>query len=138
MKEIFNNFNKKLVDSGIINKLIGYTSGILHILVISVITFISIFSFNIKLLWITWLFSTLILIGNIILHDCPLSNIETSRLGDSYVDIINKYFPINYDNSRRYEVQLQYIFLTTTILGLKILFFYLKNDLKNILNIKYT
>lgn len=138
MKEIFNNFNKKLVDSGIINKLIGYTSGILHILVILVITFISIFSFNIKLLWITWLFSTLILIGNIILHDCPLSNIETSRLGDSYVDIINKYFPINYDNSRRYEVQLQYIFLTTTILGLKILFFYLKNDLKNILNIKYT
>lgn len=138
MKEIFNNFNKKLVDSGIINKLIGYTSGILHILVISVITFISIFSFNIKLLWTTWLFSTLILIGNIILHDCPLSNIETSRLGDSYVDIINKYFPINYDNSRRYEVQLQYIFLTTTILGLKILFFYLKNDLKNILNIKYT
>ena len=138
MKEIFNNFNKKLVDSGIINKLIGYTSGILHILVILVITFISIFSFNIKLLWITWLFSTLILIGNIILHDCPLSNIETSRLGDSYVDIINKYFPINYDNSRRYEVQLQYIFLTTAILGLKILFFYLKNDLKNILNIKYT
>ena len=138
MKEIFNNFNKKLVDSGIINKLIGYTSGILHILVILVITFISIFSFNINLLWITWLFSTLILIGNIILHDCPLSNIETSRLGDSYVDIINKYFPINYDNSRRYEVQLQYIFLTTTILGLKILFFYLKNDLKNILNIKYT
>ena len=47
-------------------------------------------------------------------------------------------FPIDYDKNRRYEAQLQYIFLIWTILGTKLLFSMIQSDLSNIVSIKYT
>ncbi len=138
MKEVSNKLNRKLVEIGLIDKLIGYFSSTLHLVIILLTTFIGVFSFNIKLLIVTLMLTTLILFGNIVLHDCPLSNIEESRLGDTAVDYINSFFPINYDKNRRYEVQLQYIFILNSIIGLKILFYFLKDDIRNILEIKYT
>tara|TARA_B100000524_G_scaffold347159_1_gene248602 strand:- start:1314 stop:1730 length:417 start_codon:yes stop_codon:yes gene_type:complete len=138
MIKLHNNLNIELVKNGTVDMLIGYFSSILHVVIIFTVTFIGIFSFNIKLLTITCIFTTLILFANIVLHDCPISNIEKTRLGDTSVDFINRFFPINYDSSRRYEVQLQYIFIITAIIGLKIIFYFLKDDIKNILEIKYT
>lgn len=138
MITIKNTLNQYLVKSGLINKIIGISTGIIHLIIISIITFIGVFSFNINTLSITFVIVSLILIGNIILHDCPLSNIEEQRLGDCFVDKINQYFPINYDKTRRYEVQLQYIFIISSIIGLKILFYFFQKDLKNIIELKYT
>ena len=59
-------------------------------------------------------------------------------MGDTVTDLFNRWFPINYDKNRRYEVQLQYIFIAIAIITTKILFYLLKNDLKNFLDIQYT
>ena len=130
--------NNGSVKKKTLEKIQGFTTSILHLIVINLIFFISVFSFNLTTLMITGAITTIILIFNIILHDCPLSNIEESRLGDTAVDYINSFFPINYDKNRRYEVQLQYIFILNSIIGLKILFYFLKDDIRNILEIKYT
>jgi hypothetical protein len=128
-----NFFSKKTIE-----KIQGFTTSILHLFVINAIYLIAVFSFNITTLMITGAITTIILIFNIILHDCPLSNIEEHRNGDTVTDLFNRWFPINYDKSRRYEVQLQYIFIAISIIITKILFYLMKKDLKNFLDISYT
>ena len=128
----------KPVSKSILDKIRGFTTSLLHLFVINAIYLVVVFSFNLKTLIITGIITTLILIFNIILHDCPLSNIEQERMGDTVTDLFNRWFPINYDKNRRYEVQLQYIFIAIAIITTKILFYLLKNDLKNFLDIQYT
>ena len=128
-----NFFSKKTIE-----KIQGFVTSILHLFVINAIYLIAVFSFNLTTLMITGVITTVILIFNIILHDCPLSNIESHRNGDTVTDLFNRWFPINYDKSRRYEVQLQYIFIAIAIIVTKILFYLMKKDLKNFLDISYT
>ena len=128
----------KLFQKSTLEKIQGFTTSILHLLVINLIFLISVFSFNLTTLILTGMITTIILIFNIILHDCPLSNIEEHRNGDTVTDFFNRWFPINYDKKRRYEVQLQYIFIAIAIIVTKILFYLIKKDLKKFLDINYT
>lgn len=126
-------FSKKTIEN-----LQGFTASVLHLIIINVIFLISVFSFNLTTLMITGTITTIILIFNIILHDCPLSNIEEHLNGDTVTDLFNRWFPINYDKNRRYEVQLQYIFIAISIIITKILFYLIRKDFKKYMNIKYT
>ena len=135
MKIVKNNINLLLLRKGYISKLFGLLNGILHNIIIYGLTIIGIFSFDIKILSYSLLLTIFILIGNIILHDCPLSNIEEERLGDSYVDFINSFFPINYKKENRYSVQLQYIFTLTSIFMSKIIYHFIVKDLVNYFNL---
>ena len=131
MKYVKNKLNIRLSQNGFISKLFGLLNGLLHNLIIYGLTFIGIFSFDIRILTYSFLLTAFILIGNIILHDCPLSNIEEERLGDSYVDIINNFFPINYNRNNRYSVQLQYIFTLISIFMTKIIYYFIFKDFDN-------
>ena len=135
MKIVKNNINLLLLRKGYISKLFGLLNGTLHNIIIYGLTIIGIFSFDIKILSYSLLLTIFILIGNIILHDCPLSNIEEERLGDSYVDFINSFFPINYKKENRYSVQLQYIFTLTSIFMSKIIYHFIVKDLVNYFNL---
>ena len=133
-----NSLNLGFVKTDLYSKLYGILNGTLHIFIIYGLSILGIFSFNIRVLVITFFITLIILIGNIILHDCPLSNIEQERLRDSYVDKINNLFPINYDKKRRYEVQLQYIFTLISIILCKLIYFLIFYDSFNFFKIKYT
>lgn len=131
------NKNSSFFSKKTIEKLQGITTSIIHLIVINAIYLITVFSFNLHTLMITGAITTIILLFNIILHDCPLSNIEEHRNGDTVTDLFNRWFPINYDKSRRYEVQLQYIFIAVSIIITKIMYLLVKKDLKNFLDIMY-
>lgn len=135
MKVVKNNLNLQLIRNGYISKLFGLLNGFLHNLIIYGLTIIGIFSFDIRILTYSFFLTIFILLGNIILHDCPLSNIEEERLGDSYVDFINSFFPINYNKKNRYTVQLQYIFTLTSIFMTKIIYYFIAKDIKNYFNL---
>ncbi len=132
------NKNSSFFSKKTLEKIHGFTTSIIHLFVINAIFLIAVFSFNLTTLIITGIITTIILLFNIILHDCPLSNIEEHRNGDTVTDLFNRWFPINYDKNRRYEVQLQYIFMGMSIIVTKILFYLLKKDLKKFLDINYT
>ena len=137
LRKVKNN-NNTVFSKKTLEKIQGITTSILHLLVINLIFLISVFSFNLTTLMITGTITTVILLFNIILHDCPLSNIEEHRNGDTVTDFFNRWFPINYDKNRRYEVQLQYIFIAMSIIVTKILFYLIRKDLKKFLDISYT
>lgn len=116
-----------------IKRLEGFTISIIHFVLVLGIYTVTVFSFDMKTLVCTSFIALSILLINIILHDCPLSQMEEQRIGDSFVDFLARHFPINYDRTKRYEMQLQYIFTALAIMASKIIYLLLKNDLKNIL-----
>tara|TARA_B100001093_G_C26831721_1_gene1016442 strand:- start:1523 stop:1933 length:411 start_codon:yes stop_codon:yes gene_type:complete len=132
LRTIKNN-NKNIISQRVIDMLYGFSVSITHFVLICAVFFATLLSFDIKTLVFTSIISLAILIINIVLHDCPLSQIEEQRLGDSFVDWLSRGIPINYNRERRYELQLQYILLVLAMLSSKIIFILLKNDLKNIL-----
>lgn len=127
-----------MINNNLHNKTIGYLMSIVHITLILCIYFLTIFSFNTTILSILFFGTTIMIILNKIYKDCPISSIEEQSFGTCVVDVFNKLFPIDYDKNRRYEAQLQYIFLIWTILGTKLLFSMIQSDLSNIVSIKYT
>ena len=74
---------------------------------------------------------TIILFMNIYLHNCPISNMETERLGDNMTSFFNKYFPINYDSDRQYSVQMQYIIVLLSIVNVKGILWLFKRNFKD-------
>lgn len=138
LKIVKNDLCKKIVDSKYHKLIMGFTASALHIFIISSILIVAIFSFDLKALIVTLIIGSGIMTLNLILHNCPLTHMEQSMLGDSVIDIMNRYFPINYSKDRCYEVQLQYIFISLAIIVSKIMFFFIRNDMKNYFNIKYT
>ena len=138
LRQLDNSLIKTLSESRFLEVLRGVTSSVLHYAIITIFCWISVFSFDIKTLWVALVCIIIIGLANVILHNCPLSQIELQAFGDCLTDTFNRYFPINYDSSRRYEVQLQYIILCGAVLMMKILFFYVKDDVKKYLAIKYT
>ena len=117
---------------------LGYLTAILHIILALVVYLITVFSFNLGTLFVVFLAVSIILALNKFWKDCPLSKIEEENLSVCLTDQIYSFLPINYDKKKRYEVQLQFIFIIWTILSTKILFAIFQKDLKKILNIKYT
>jgi hypothetical protein len=138
LTQLDNSLLESLRDSKILEALRGFTAGTLHYALIAMLSWISVFSFDIKTLSVALTCLIIIGLANIILHNCPLSQIETQAFGDCLTDIFNRYIPINYDCNRRYEVQLQYIILCGALAMAKILFSFVKDDIKNYLAIKYT
>lgn len=116
----------------------GFIASTLHFIIINLMFIVSVFSFNVKVLSFALFVSIGLIVANIIVHNCPLTQIEEEVWGDSVVDLFNRYFPINYDSKRKFEVQLQYIFICSAIIGTKLLFYFVKDDLKNYMDIKYT
>ena len=138
LRQLDNTLIKSLSESRFLEILRGITASFVHYAIITIFCWISIFSFDIKTLWVALVCVSIIGLANVVLHNCPLTQIELQAFGDCLTDTFNKYFPINYDSSRRYEVQLQYIILCGAIILMKILFFYVKDDVKKYLAIKYT
>lgn len=139
--------NQTLIDKSVKDKyrnskFFKYATGIIastaHYVMIIIIIFITIFSFNIKLLTITMIIIVGLMIVNIAVHNCPLTEIENEVWGDNIINMFNRIMPINYSSGRQYEVQLQYIFICSAIIPIKILFYYVRDDIKNYFNIKYT
>lgn len=138
MESLDNDFIQKITDSKWLNYLKGIIASSVHIFIITSFFLVSVLSFNLKTLWI-FLFGTFLIIAiNNSLHNCPLTQIEEETLGISIVDMFNRYFPINYSCDRKYEVQLQYLWICSGVIGSKIMFYYIKDDMKNIFSIKYT
>ena len=120
------------------NKLLGYVTSIVHLILVLSVYFITIFSFDLNILFLIFFGLTFLLVLNKAYKDCPLSRIEQDNIGTCMVDAFNKIFPIEYNKNRRYEVQLQYIFILWTMLFTKILFGFLQKDFANYLKINYT
>ena len=138
LRKIDTSCKNKYVISNIFNYAKGIVASTLHMIIIGLMFFISVFSFNIKVLSFALVCVTGLLIINIIIHNCPLTQIEEEVWGDCVVDFFNRYFPINYDSRRKFEVQLQYIFICGAIISTKLLFYVVKYDLKNYMDIQYT
>lgn len=138
LRQLDNKCKKIFRESKWFRLLKGIIATTTHSIIISGFFWASVLSFNVKNLWI-FLFGTYLLIAiNIIIHNCPLTQIEEEVWGDSIVDLFNRNLPINYCSERKFEVQLQYLFLCSAIIGAKLIFFYLRNELKSFMNIKYT
>tara|TARA_B110000114_G_scaffold164177_1_gene183543 strand:- start:1011 stop:1442 length:432 start_codon:yes stop_codon:yes gene_type:complete len=138
MESLDNDFIQKITDSKWLNYLKGIIASSVHIFIITSFFWVAVLSFNLKTLWI-FLFGTYVIIAiNISLHNCPISQIEEETLGMSVVDIFHRYLPINYSRDRKYEVQLQHLWVCSGVIGAKIMFYYIKDDMKNFFSIKYT
>jgi hypothetical protein len=129
---------KNFTESPVFKYAKGFIVSTVHFIIINIMFIVSVFSFDIKVLGFSLFVCIGLIIANIIVHNCPLTEIEEEVWGDSVVDFFNRYFPINYNSNRKFEVQLQYIFICASIIGTKILFYLVKNDLKNYMDIKYT
>jgi hypothetical protein len=138
LRTLDNTLLKTLRESQFLEIIRGFVAGTLHYAIIAMLSWIALFSFDMKTLWVALIMLIIIGLANIILHNCPLTEIEHCAFGDCLTDIFNRYIPINYDSNRRYEVQLQYIILAGATVLAKILFFYVKDDVKKYLLIKYT
>lgn len=138
LRELDSSLIASLRDSRFLEIIRGFVAGALHYVIIAMLSWIALFSFDMKTLWVALIMLIIIGLANIILHNCPLTEIEHCAFGDCLTDIFNRYIPINYDANRRYEVQLQYIILAGATVLAKILFFYVKDDVKKYLSIKYT
>lgn len=138
LRELDSSLIASLRDSRFLEIIRGFVAGVLHYVIIAMLSWIALFSFDMKTLWVALIMLIIIGLANIILHNCPLTEIEYCAFGDCLTDIFNRYIPINYDANRRYEVQLQYIILAGATVLAKILFFYVKDDVKKYLSIKYT
>jgi len=117
---------------------IGFIASVTHMVLITIVFAITVFSFNIRILSLTFLLTLFLLYLNHIVKNCPLTHMENESYQFSVVDFFNKLFPIDYDPKRKYEVQLQYIFISLAIIGTKILFFLVKDDIPRMYDIKYT
>tara|TARA_Y100000287_G_scaffold150582_1_gene125981 strand:+ start:142 stop:573 length:432 start_codon:yes stop_codon:yes gene_type:complete len=138
LRELDSSLIISLRDSRFLEIIRGFVAGTLHYLIIAMLSWIAIFSFDMKTLWVALFMLIIIGLANIMLHNCPLTEIEQCAFGDCLTDFFNRYFPINYDCNRRYEVQLQYIILAGAMVLTKILFFYVKDDVNKYILIKYT
>lgn len=138
LRQLDNTLINSLKDSRFLEVLRGATAGVLHYAIITMLCWIAIFSYDMPTLWVALVCIIIVALCNVILHNCPLTQIELQTFGDCLTDTFNRYFPINYDATRRYEVQMQYIILCGSIIITKILFFYVKDDVKKYLAIKYT
>lgn len=116
----------------------GFIVSSIHGLIIFYLIIVSIFSFNVKLLLFSLMVNFGLIIINILVHNCPLTIMEEEIWGDSIVNWFNRNMPINYGCKRQFEVQLQYLFVSSGIITLKILFYLVKNDMVHYLNIQYT
>ena len=133
-----NDFIQKITDSKWLNYFKGIAASSVHMFIVTSFFWVSILSFNLKTLYV-FLFGTYLIIAiNILNRNCPLTEIETDVWGTSVIDIFHRYLPINYSSDRIYEVQLQYLWVCSGIIGSKILFYYIKDDIKNYLGMKYT
>jgi len=74
---------------------------------------------------------TVITFMNILLHNCPLSNMERSKLGTDMTSTFNKYLPIEYDEKRQYSVQMQYIIILLSIVNVKGILWLFKRNFKD-------
>jgi hypothetical protein len=138
LKKLDTSVKKTFIESKAFKYAKGFIVSTLHFLIINIMFLVSVFSFDIKVLGFALFVCIGLIIANIVVHNCPLTEIEEEVWGDSVVDFFNRYFPINYNSNRKFEVQLQYIFICASIIGTKILFYLVKNDLKNYMDIKYT
>jgi len=138
LKKLDTSVKKAFVESTPFKYAKGFIVSTLHLIIINIMFIISVFSFDIKVLGFALFVCIGLIIANIVVHNCPLTEIEEEVWGDSVVDLFNRYFPINYNSNRKFEVQLQYIFICAAIIGTKILFYLVQNDLKNYMDIKYT
>ena len=86
--------------------LMGFIASTLHSIIILILIFVAIFSFNIKTLTVTFVACLVIIMSNLFIHNCPLTIVEEEAWGDSVINFLNQLFPINYDRNRKYEVQL--------------------------------
>jgi len=138
LKKLDTSVKKNFAESTVFKYAKGFIVSTLHFIIINIMFLVSVFSFDIKVLGFSLFVCIGLIIANIVVHNCPLTEIEEEVWGDSVVDFFNRYFPINYNSNRKFEVQLQYIFICGAIIGTKILFYLVKNDLKNYMDIKYT
>lgn len=132
------NQNKKFDTSKWMNMARGLVISSIHGIMVFYLITVTIFSFNVKLLLFSLLVNFGLIIINILVHNCPLTLMEEEILGDSIINWFNRHMPINYGCKRQFEVQLQYLFVSSGIITIKILFYFMKDDLKNYLNIIYT
>lgn len=138
LTKINKSYKNNFIKSKWFNYFTGFISTTLHMIIMCILVIISIFSFNVKVLSLALLFTVSLLIINIAVHNCPLTEIEEDVWGDSSVDFLNRHFPINYNSDRKFEVQLQYIFIVSATIAIKLMFYFMKDDFKNYMNIKYT
>lgn len=138
LRKLDTSIKKKFMDSKIYKYSKAFIASFMHLIIICSISFVAIFSFNIKVLGFAFFVCICLINVNILVHNCPLTEIEEEVWGDSVMDFFNRNIPINYDKERKYEVQLQYIFIFASIIVTKILFYLVKDDIKNYMNIKYT
>ena len=138
LRKIDTDIKKKHRESNMFKYAKGFIVSVLHLIIINTMFIVSVFSFNVKLLSFALFICIGLIIINLVVHNCPLTEIEEEVWGDSVVDFFNRHFPINYSKERKFEVQLQYIFICTAIIGTKLLFYFVKDDLKNYMDIQYT
>ena len=134
LRKIDTEVKKKHRESDIFKYAKGFIVSTLHLIIINTMFLVSIFSFNVKLLSFALFIAIGLIIVNLVVHNCPLTEIEEEVWGDSVVDFFNRHFPINYSKDRKFEVQLQYIFICAAIIGTKLLFYFVKDDLKNFIS----
>lgn len=138
LRKIDTDIKKKHRESNMFKYAKGFIVSVLHLIIINTMFIVSVFSFNVKVLSFALFICIGLIIINLVVHNCPLTEIEEEVWGDSVVDFFNRHFPINYSKERKFEVQLQYIFICTAIIGTKLLFYFVKDDLKNYMDIQYT
>ena len=138
LRKIDKSVKKKFRESDIFKYAKGFVASTLHLVIIMLMFIVSVFSFDIKVLSFALFCVIGLIITNVIIHNCPLTEIEDEVWGDCVVDFFNRWFPINYDSTRKFEIQLQYIFICGAIIGTKLMFYFVKDDLKNYMDIKYT
>jgi len=138
LRKLSKSYKDGFIESKVFKYFKGFIATTLHLIIMSLLIVISIFSFNVKVLSVALFFSLFLLIINLAIHNCPLTEIEEEVWGDSSVDFLNRHFPINYNSGRKFEVQLQYIFIVSAIIAIKLMFYFVRDDLKNYMNIKYT
>ena len=109
LRKIDTDIKKKHRESNMFKYAKGFIVFLLHLIIINTMFIVSVFSFNVKVLSFALFICIGLIIINLVVHNCPLTEIEEEVWGDSVVDFFNRHFPINYSKERKFEVQLQYI-----------------------------
>ena len=122
LRKIDKSVKKKFCASDALKYAKGFVVSTLHMIIICIMFTVSVFSFDVKVLGFALFCVIGLIMTNVIVHNCPLTEIEEEVWGDSVVDFFNRWFPINYNSNRKFEVQLQYIFICGAIIGTKLMF----------------
>ena len=117
------------------NQLISYFTGGLHFAFALSIYFTTIFSFDLTKLFIMFVVVSIIIMLNKFRKNFRLWKIDENKLNISLLNKIYSWFPINYNENRRYEVNQQFAFIMWTILFTKIIFGTFQKELKNMLTL---